>query len=693
MDISVNVTNAGAANVSVSNGSTVNATVGNGGAVNVAIGTVSPGNATVVAGTLTINSTTTLAAGSSAYAKNVGTAYAASLDIGIPAGPATLVTVGNTPTLTAGSNATVTGTTSGGNLTLSFAIPRGAAGSNGINGTTPTITASATTLSAGSSATVTATATNGGANVALEFGIPRGVDGTGGGSSNLSLSDATPSNLGTASAGTSSLASRADHVHATPVISYANLSGVPSNFPTNTTLVSGLSAGYSAINHAHNYVTSLNNLTGGLTLAAGSNATLTVNGSTLTIDSTSAGIGADDSVDGGYYVGVVVNGITFLSQPQSTSSGASAANWSAGGNVPVSVSGLCYAGSGFIGVSDNGGSSGGLLASSNGTSWSQNTALSGSVLWQGVSSANGLLFAVDWYTPSVLSSANNGATWSASSLNDQAYSSVVYGADKYLAVPRLTTSASPTNVAKTSTDGSSWTSRTLPYSAQWWGGAYGNGRFCLVGSYGAGGSTKVTAASTDGITWTGSTYTATSVLVRIAYGAGKFVALNGTKFATSTDGLSWSFGSLPISASQIIYANGLFIAVSSGTADVATSSDGLSWTASSLPSSQTWQSLAYGGGRFVAASQSAAASAYMAPSGASATFSVSATVSGGAAVSYQWQSSVDAGTTWANVSNATSSTLSLTGLTTSNSGTRYRAAASATGSETVYSQSATLTVS
>ena len=340
-DITVNVTNAGAANVSVSNGSTVTATVGNGGSVNVAVGTVSPGNATVVAGTLAINSTTTLAPGSSAYVKNVGTAYAASLDIGIPSGNASTVQVGSTTTLDSG-NASVTGTTNGSTLTLAFAIPRGTNGINGTNGTngvTPTFTASASTLSAGSSATVTTTTTNNGANVALAFGIPQGAAGSGGGS-NLTLSDATPSALGTAAAGSSTSASRSDHTHALPVIAYGNLSGVPSNFPTNTTLVSGLSAGYSAANHGHNYVTSLNNLTGGLTLAAGSNVTLTANGSTLTIDSSGgSSFDGNATVDGGDYTGQLVytSTITITSQP--TNQTASSGNATFGVSATVSPSG------------------------------------------------------------------------------------------------------------------------------------------------------------------------------------------------------------------------------------------------------------------------------------------------------------------------------------------------------------------
>jgi hypothetical protein len=329
--ISVSVTNAGAANVSVSNGATVNASVGNAGAVNVAIGTISPGNATIVSGTVTINSTTTLAAGSQAYVKNdSGTPYAAKLDFGIPSGPAALVNVGDTTTLAAGSNATVTGTTSGSNLTLAFGIPRGVTPSFAIG--------NVTTGAAGSSASVVATATNSGANVTLDLTIPRGDPGTSGSNgtngTSVTLSDATPANLGTASAGTSSLVARADHVHSLPVIAYANLSGTPSNFPTNTTLVSGLSAGYSAANHAHNYVTSLNNLTGSLTLAAGSNVTLTANGSTLTIDS-KAGLDGNTVIDGGDYVGEIIYSgtITITQQPSNQTAVSNAATFSVTANV------------------------------------------------------------------------------------------------------------------------------------------------------------------------------------------------------------------------------------------------------------------------------------------------------------------------------------------------------------------------
>ena len=76
---------------------------------------------------------------------------------------------------------------------------------------------------------------------------------------------------------------------------------------------------------------------------------------------------------------------------------------------------------------------------------------------------------------------------------------------------------------------------------------------------------------------------------------------------------------------------------------------------------------------------------------AAATFSV--TAAGQATLQYQWQRQTATGTTWSNISGATSSSLALTGLTTTSSGNKYRVRISSTGGAlTVTSNSATLTV-
>jgi len=317
-DIAVTVTNAGAANVSVTSGSTVNTTVGNGGAVNVSLGSVSSGSATVVSGTLQIGKVTTLSAGSSATATNVGTGYNAVIDLGIPAGSA--------------------GAT-------------GATGPSGKDGVTPAFSVqSVTTGDPGTSAAVTATTSNGGANVALAFTIPRGATGAAGSGSgsSVSLSDATPSALGTASAGTSTLASRADHVHAVPVISYTNLTNVPSTFTPaahqqDVSTITGLQAALDGKQSSGTYATLVSGLvpTANLPIATTSAAGAVIVGTGLAISSgvlsaTGGGIGANDAVDGGDYVGVIG---TYAGAPTGVTGTASGTSVSLSWTAPTSNGG------------------------------------------------------------------------------------------------------------------------------------------------------------------------------------------------------------------------------------------------------------------------------------------------------------------------------------------------------------------
>jgi hypothetical protein len=78
---------------------------------------------------------------------------------------------------------------------------------------------------------------------------------------------------------------------------------------------------------------------------------------------------------------------------------------------------------------------------------------------------------------------------------------------------------------------------------------------------------------------------------------------------------------------------------------------------------------------------------------AAATFSVTATASPSGTLIYQWQSQAANGTRWTNVSGATSASLALTGLTTADSGKKYRVKIQAsTGAPEVTSNVATLTV-
>jgi len=645
--------------------------------------------------------------------------------------PSTTITVGNVSTLSAGSSATVAATSSnnGANLTLAFGIPAGATGSNGI---TPTISVSASTLSAGCLATVAATSSNGGANVALAFGIPQGATGAGG--SNLTLSDATPANLGTASAGSSNLVARADHVHSLPVIAYSNLSGVPANFPTNTTLVSGLNASYSGINHGHNYVTSINGIAGALTLAPGPNVTISSNNLTLTIDSIGGGISQNDSIDGGDYIGQILGGITFATQPQSqtltlagfsltfsalnvTATGTPSTWLPDGGTFalndnlsPASTLGAVAFNSGLLAnyrrLDANGTQYAALLSSTNnGATWTEALLLdtgggfgagafdisrkislasngTRTLITTGISRA----FDSQVANAALVMRRVDGSNLSNAVQTTQQYAQVVYlpSAQLFLAI------GFSGSAIYRSPDGVAWTEMAI--------GVGGPRALHVVNGIAVAMLTTGAVRSTDGVQWSSTTvYTdeyGTPGYQSSASSATRVVWIDSSGVARcSSDGSAWVASSSASFASRVTYAAGVFWAFSGTSSSTAhTSPDGVTWTARTLPAaSRVVDAAAAGASGPVVILGTAPALATVSGATASANLSVSATSDGGAAVSYQWQRSLDAGTTWSNVANATTSSLSLN-LSTADSGTRYRALASATGASTLASQSAILTV-
>lgn len=684
-----------------------------------------------------------------------------------PQGPAyTTVAVGNTTTLSSGSNATVTATSSnnGANLTLNFGIP---AGAQGAAGPTPSFSiGNVSTVAAGGSAAVTAATTNNGANVTLNFAIPRGADGAAGSSgSNVTLSDATPSNLGTASAGTSTVASRSDHVHALPTIAYSNLSGVPTNFPTNTTLVSGLSAGYSAANHGHNYVTALNNLTGALSLVAGNNVSISSANSTLTISASGGGGGLDENgtVDGGSYVGEILGGITFTTQPQSvtaTVGGYSEANISMPTGTGYAVS---YANGTWF-ATPNDVSGGDYIAkSTDGVNWTRTlAALPYAGAWSPVVYGNGVYVTVnnDSTASRRCATSTDGVTWTARTIpNSNAGGwpgDVVFAGGSFVA----TTNGVNDPSVWVSPDGVTWAAVTPGNAIKWYRPVSVDGNLLMAGwrnvdtsyfvsialSTNGGttwyvantniqgdGQTAISGIVSDGTTisvFVGSYYV-TSTDGGSSFSSGSYVYGGGNVLGTtnvvrvgsryvatvfsgsnlsawsSNDGVNWTLRQASLggtSASLVNTASGVFALVLDTSRNPLVvrawySQDGLSWTQQSARNNALSTTLALNSDATKAVSYYGARNFQrdfvcytFSGSGASATFTAIASASGGQSVSYQWQSSTDAGTTWANVANATTTSLGLTGLTTANSGTRYRSVASATGAASVNSQSATLTV-
>ena len=179
---------------------------------------------------------------------------------------------------------------------------------------------------------------------------------------------------------------------------------------------------------------------------------------------------------------------------------------------------------------------------------------------------------------------------------------------KFVAIANGSTSNA--NLLLTNADSDAWSAGTALPNSNFAALTYGNGVFVAVG--GAGGSGSA-ATSTDGSSWVSRTtpVLGAGTLSGVAYGAGVYVAINsgGNETFTSTNGIIWNAGgSLSASTlwSSIAYGNGRFVAIAAGTREVAISYDkGSTWVESpaGLPSVQTWSTVKYGQGLFVAVAE------------------------------------------------------------------------------------------
>ena len=137
-----------------------------------------------------------------------------------------------------------------------------------------------------------------------------------------------------------------------------------------------------------------------------------------------------------------------------------------------------------------------------------------------------------------------------------------------------------------STDyGITWVDRSAALTAAGWPGGsttinaaiYANGKFVVLGPSGS------IATSTDGITWTIRTLNACNNQGHgLAYSGSLFVAVGGTFSATSADGITWTdnAGFPPNQTRAVVWGNSKFCATgTNGTAS--TSPDGVNWTAQS----------------------------------------------------------------------------------------------------------------
>jgi hypothetical protein len=177
--------------------------------------------------------------------------------------------------------------------------------------------------------------------------------------------------------------------------------------------------------------------------------------------------------------------------------------------------------------------SAGVLA---GTTWTAGTTITGTPTIASLTYGNGVYVAVGG--ASSAASSTNGSTWTVRTiptLGAGTYADVVYGNGTYLAI------STGSNATAVSSNGNSWVAGgNLPTSTTWTSVAYGNGRFVAIASGG-----RNVAVSTDkGTSWTAVSpgLPSSQTWTKIQYGQGQFMAVAGTTnvCATSPDGVTWT---------------------------------------------------------------------------------------------------------------------------------------------------------
>jgi hypothetical protein len=351
--------------------------------------------------------------------------------------------------------------------------------------------------------------------------------------------------------------------------------------------------------------------------------------------------------------------------------------------------GVTYGNGVFVAVSSDG--TGRVMTSPDGITWTARTSAANNSWWS-VTYGNGLFVAVATSgTGNRVMTSPDGVTWtSRTSAANNEWRGVTYGNGLFVTVAGSGTG----NRVMTSSDGITWTSRSSAADNLWQSVTYGNGLFVAVAQSGTGNNVMT---SSDGITWTSRSSAADNLWQSVTYGNGLFVAVaqsgTGNRVMTSSDGITWTSRSSAADNlwQSVTYGNGLFVAVaqnpgrstppSSGTGNrVMTSPDGITWTARNLAVNNDWKRITYGNGLFVAVANSGIgnrvmtsgysvvadapviSSAPVSQSEATVSFSQSTPALASAITNYRY--SIDGGSSWRNLSPAsTTSPITVSGLT------------------------------
>ena len=296
-----------------------------------------------------------------------------------------------------------------------------------------------------------------------------------------------------------------------------------------------------------------------------------------------AGSTANQAGNGGnagqslYLPGYPVTGATTITVGAAGTAGTTGVAGGAGGS------------SSFGALVASGGAGGGLVVSQPATTLMPATATGGRAAIPQVAITFGT---------NTLSTSYDGITWTSRSIGTGHWGAAAYGNGTWVVIEAA---YGTSQQSATSTDGGiTWTVHptALPASGTWQAITFGNGTFVAVGQ-------NLCATSTDGITWTSRTVP-NAAWQAVAYGNGVFAAVpnSGSSNAISSpDGVTWTTHTLPggYTWESLVYGT-YFVAIANASTTFCYSTDGLTWNSGSISPSAYWMGVAYGNGTYVVVS-------------------------------------------------------------------------------------------
>jgi uncharacterized repeat protein (TIGR02543 family) len=225
-----------------------------------------------------------------------------------------------------------------------------------------------------------------------------------------------------------------------------------------------------------------------------------------------------------------------------------------------------------------------VVTSNDGISWTPQASGVTNTL-SGIAYGNGVYIAVG--TNGMIVSSDAGVSWTNASITSGKFEDIVYGDDGFVAVGEY-------GSILHSSDGVTWQNHFTPEGlADLQSVTHGEGRYVAVGMKNA------AYTSDDGVTWENRQSGASEDFFGVAYGAGKFVMAGTKGFSIFGDGNSWSYPGSGTTTDiyTVAYGNGLFVA-GGNIGLILTSTDGTHWQ--QLPAVfEAYLDSVYGGGRFV----------------------------------------------------------------------------------------------